>query len=444
MKFRSDNVCAGYREAHVLKGVSVELEESGFVGIIGPNGSGKTTLLRVMSRALPPESGLVELEGKNIYSISSREFARRVAVVPQDTFVAFDFAVMEVALMGRSPRMGRFAVETSRDIDLAMDALTRTGTQHLKDRPITALSGGERQRVMMARALAQEPEVLLLDEPTSHLDISFQYEIMDLVKNLNRERGLTVLAVLHDLNLASQYCDRLVMIGQGIVQACGTPEEVVTSDNIRRVYGAEVWVRRHPTIHRPYVISGVKPSSGKPQEKFDKAPKVHVVGGGGTAAPILAKLVRRGYEVTAGVLNDGDADQEVAEALDITHISQSIFTPITPESNQTNLDLIAQSDVVVMTDVPIGHGNIPNIEAVRNAARSGKSVIALRPDLVQNRDFTNGQGSALVSEILSLGGHSAATVDELLRLIETLTIPMTQDARPTTHDAQHQKRDDFR
>ena len=133
---------------------------------------------------------------------------------------------------------------------------------------------------MVARALAQEPEVLLLDEPTSHLDISFQFEIMDLVKSLNREKSLTVLAVLHDLSLASQYCDRLVMIGQGEVRASGPPDEVITSENIRQVYGAEVWVRRHPATHRPYVIAGVKPRSAAPPESFDRPQRVHVIGGG--------------------------------------------------------------------------------------------------------------------------------------------------------------------
>jgi iron complex transport system ATP-binding protein len=328
---------------------------------------------------------------------------------------------MEVVLMGRSPRLGRFAVESSKDAAIALDALARTGTDHLKDRPIHALSGGERQRVMMARALAQEPEVLLLDEPTSHLDISFQFEIMDLVKGLNREHGLTVLAVLHDLNLASQYCDRMVIIGQGSVQACGSPEDVITSENIRRVYGAEVWVRRHPTTHRPYVIAGVKPKSQKPAESFDKTPRIHVVGGGGTAAPIFAKLVRRGYDVTSGVLNQSDADQEVAEALDIKYVSQQLFAQITSESHLRHLELIKSADVVILTDVAIGHGNILNIEAVRDAARLGKRVILLKPELINKRDFTEGRASWIVEEITGLGARSASTVEELLSAIEVFT-----------------------
>lgn len=417
-----DKLHAGYSGAEILKGVSIELRDSEFAGIIGPNGSGKTTVLRSMSRVLPPMGGSVRLDAKDIYSTPARDFAKRVAVVPQDTLVAFDFSVLEIVLMGRSPRLGRFAVEGNRDTEIALAALARTGTAHLQDRQINALSGGERQRVMVARALAQEPEVLLLDEPTSHLDISFQFEIMDLVKSLNREHGMTVLAVLHDLNLASQYCDRLIMIGQGNVQADGPPDEVITADNIRRVYGAEVWVRRHPATGRPYVIAGVKPKSLVPSEKFDTPPTVHVIGGGGTAAPVFAKLVRRGYSITSGVLNLGDADQEVAEALDIPHVSQPLFAQTSPESLESHRGLMRAADIVVLTDVPIGHGNIPNVEVALEAARAGKLMILLKPDLIAERDFTDGKATELVREIVSLGGRSVSTVDEVVSGVEQLSV----------------------
>lgn len=417
-KVRVNDIHAGYSGEDILRGVSIDLEDSAFVGVIGPNGSGKTTLLRSMSRALPPTSGSVEMDGRSIYSIPAREFARRVAVVPQDTLVAFDFSVLEITLMGRSPRMGRFAVESSRDIDVAMHALERTGTDHLAARPINALSGGERQRVMLARALAQEPEVLLLDEPTSHLDISFQFEVMDLVKGLNREHGLTVLAVLHDLNLASQYCDTLVMVGQGEVRASGTPEAVITPDNIRRVYGAEVWVRRHPTTHRPYVIAGVRPKTPAPTDSFDTPPVIHVIGGGGTAAPIMARLARRGYRVTCGVLNAGDADQEVADALGIPYVAQPPFSHITPESHQAHRELIDAADLTVLADVPAGNGNLLSFQAALDAARGGKDTIILRPDLMPERDFTGGAAASLVEELVSLGARGVASVDEAIGMVE--------------------------
>ena len=413
-KMKVNDLSAGYNGCDVLRGVILELAESDFVGIIGPNGCGKTTLLRTMSRVLVPSKGSVELDGRNIYSMHSREFARSVAVVPQDTWVTFDFTVLEVALMGRSPRLGRFAVEGNADVEIAMNALERTGTAELRNRQIGALSGGERQRVMLARALVQEPEILLLDEPTSHLDISFAFEIMDLVKSLNRECGLTVLAVLHDLNLASHYCDRLILMGGGNIQAAGTPQEVITSDNIHRVYGAEVWVRKHPTTSRPYIISGVKPQKKLDSAKFDSLPHVHVVGGGGTAAPVMAKLVRRGYRVTAGVLNSGDADQEVAEALDIEHIMQPPFSFVTAESDAQNRCLMMKSDLIILTDVPVGHGNLLNIEAVCEAVRKGKDVIVMKPDRISERDFVDKMATELVSDMIRVGARSASSVDEVL------------------------------
>lgn len=423
VNMRVDNLHAGYNGSEILKGVSLDLAQGDFVGVIGPNGSGKTTLLRSMSRTLPPISGRVELDGRDVYSTPAREFARRVAVVPQDVYVAFDFTVLEIALMGRSPRMGRFAVESSRDVSIALDALRRTGTDHLKDRPMNALSGGERQRVMVARALAQEPEILLLDEPTSHLDISFQFEIMDLVKSLNREHSLTVLAVLHDLNLASQYCDRLVLIGGGAIQSSGGPQDVISAENIRRVYGAEVWVRRHPTTHRPYVIAGVKPKAPAPSESFDRAPRVHVIGGGGTAAPIVAKLVRRGYQVTCGVLNTGDADQEVAEALDIAYVPQPPFSEISAETADAHRGLMQQADVVVLADVPIGHGNLLNAQAALDSARAGRKTLILKPDLIQDRDFTEGQATKLISDALASGALAMGSTEELVSAVEEATSP---------------------
>ncbi len=419
--FVVDNVYTGYGDTEILSGVSFRLGQSEFVGMIGPNGSGKTTLLRSMSRVLAPKTGGIYLNGADIYSIPAREFAKRVAVVPQDTLVAFDFSVLEIVLMGRSPRLGRFSIEGHRDVAIALDALERTGTAHLKDRQITALSGGERQRVMIARALAQEPEVLLLDEPTSHLDISFQFEIMDLIKSLNRERGMTILAVLHDLNLASQYCDRLIMMGQGNIFADGSAESVVTSDNIRSVYGAEVWVRRHPVNARPYVISGIRGRGAKPaptQSDVLSRPAIHIIGGGGTAAPALAKLVRRGYDVTCGVLSIGDADQEVADALDVPYIAQQIFESISEQSSERHHKLMQTADVVLLMNMPIGHGNLANIETAMRAAVNGKLVIAIDPHGISSRDFTDGKASALIEQILTNGCKPAETLDQAIGIIE--------------------------
>lgn len=235
--------------------VNLEIAGGEFVGIIGPNGSGKTTLLRAVSKVLKPSSGKVFIGGKNLFEISSRELACEVGVVPQETAPAFDFTVREIVLMGRSPHLKRLQIESTEDFTIVEESMRQTGTLELADRQFAALSGGERQRVVVARALAQQPNVILLDEPTSHLDLNYQFEILGLIRRLNKERGITVIAVLHDLNLAAQYCDRLVMISNGKIQSVGSPEAVLSAENVKKVYGVDVLVQKHPTSGRPYLIA---------------------------------------------------------------------------------------------------------------------------------------------------------------------------------------------
>ena len=197
-----DGVDCYYGSVKVLKNVRFSVKERDFVGILGPNGSGKTTLLRSIGRTLKPHKGVILLNDVDIYTLKSAEVAREMAVVPQDTVVTFNFTALDVVLMGRNPYLSRFQTESEKDVAIARKAMELTNAWHLAGRPVNQLSGGERQRVIIARALAQEPEILLLDEPTVHLDINNQLEIMDLLKGLCIKRGLIVLAVFHDFNLA--------------------------------------------------------------------------------------------------------------------------------------------------------------------------------------------------------------------------------------------------
>jgi iron complex transport system ATP-binding protein len=389
-----------------------------FVGIIGPNGSGKTTLLRSVSRVLKPRAGVVFIGGRDVFETPARDMAREVGVVPQDTIPAFDFTALEIVLMGRSPHLGRFQVEGSGDIAIAEEAMRWTGTFDLAKRQFAALSGGERQRVVIARALAQEPRVILLDEPTSHLDINYQFEILNLIRRLNRERGITVVAVLHDLNLSAQYCDRLVMIGGGKIQALGAPEAVLTSENVKRVYGADVWVRKHPTSGRPYVIAGVdRPIDDTETGGFDRRAKVHVICGGGTGAPIFALLLKRGFAVTSGVLNDGDTDQEAAEALGLRYVSAPPFTAISDEAVEENTRMAADADIVVVSDMPYGAWNLPNLRTAVSVADSGGKLVLLRPETIRQRDFTGGDAMDVIEALLPRV-QSASTLDELGSIVE--------------------------
>lgn len=243
-----------YGAVPALCGLTLSVAPGALVAVVGPNGSGKSTLVKLLSGYLLPQKGRVTLGGRELRRLSPRERARRIAIVPQDTPAVFDYTAMEVVLMGRSPHLSTLGVESAHDVAIARDAMQRTGTTAFAGRALGALSGGERQRVLLARALAQQTPILLLDEPTAHLDVNFQIETLRLLRALNQEEHVTVLAVLHDLNLASLYCDHLVMLSAGRIAAEGLPNEVLTADRLAEVYGARVWCEVHPVTGRAYVL----------------------------------------------------------------------------------------------------------------------------------------------------------------------------------------------
>ncbi len=242
-----------YGDKPVLRDVTLAVEKGEFFGILGPNGSGKSTLLSLIDGIRPPCEGEVRLKGIAPGRMKRREVARWVAVVPQDVSWFFPFTVEEVVLMGRTPHMGRLAFESDRDLAAASSAMEAVGILPFAGRSMDTLSGGERQRVWIARALAQEPEIILLDEPTSSLDIAHRVGTFDLIRSLSREAGLTIVSVTHDINLASLYCDRIALLKQGRLHALGRPEEVLTGSNIREVYGIDVVVDRHPLTGLPRI-----------------------------------------------------------------------------------------------------------------------------------------------------------------------------------------------
>ena len=229
----------------VLDRVSATIPRGGIVGILGPNGSGKTTLLRLLSGTRVPSRGQVRLDDIPLTRLSRRAVARRIAVVPQETQLAFEYTVMEMVLMGRHPHLGLFEMEGPGDLAVARDALRATGTAQLEDRRFSTLSGGEKQRVVIASALAQASDILLLDEPTASLDLRYQIEIASLLARLNAERGLTLVISTHDLSLAASLCRTLVMLREGKVLASGPTRDVLTTAHVRALYDVEADVEVH-------------------------------------------------------------------------------------------------------------------------------------------------------------------------------------------------------
>ncbi len=251
---RAEGLYAAYDGTQVLCDVNLSVGVGAMLGIIGPNGSGKSTLLRCFAGTLKPTAGRVLLFDTDVATIPVRQRARLVAVVPQHTTTSFAFTVWDTVAMGRHAHLGLMQALTERDIRAVSSALEQTDCIHLADRLITELSGGELQRVIIARALAQEPQVLLLDEPTSHLDINHQLDIAALLGALNADRRLTVLWVTHDLNLASEFCERIVLLSNGHVAADGDPLEVITQRQLAAVYNTELTVMTNPLSGRPQVV----------------------------------------------------------------------------------------------------------------------------------------------------------------------------------------------
>jgi len=229
----------------VLEDVSLSIPRGAVLGLLGPNGSGKSTLLRLMSGVLPPQSGSVLLDGTPIARLTRRALARRIAVVPQETRATFDFTVLEMVLMGRYPHLGTLELEGAADVEIARAAMRDTGTDTLSDRPFGTLSGGEKQRVVIAAALAQASDILLLDEPTTALDLRFQFEVMAVLKRLNAERGTTLVVSTHDLNLAASLCEQVVLLKGGRVLAHGSIADTLTADNLRALYDVDADVQFH-------------------------------------------------------------------------------------------------------------------------------------------------------------------------------------------------------
>ena len=410
------NVECYYNSIKALDSITFEVDEGDFVGIVGPNGSGKTTLLRCLSGILKPKVGYVLIDGEDVSILSRREMAKRVGVVPQESYIGFNFKVLDVVLMGRHPHIRRF--ESKRDLEIAFRAMEAVKVQHLADRFITNVSGGERRRIIIARALAQEPEILLLDEPTVHLDINHQIEIMELLRKLCDKQGLTVIAVLHDFNLAARYCDSLVMMNRGRIVAIGPCEKVLTSQNIEEAFGVKMIVNRHPVTGFLYLVPLLRGdgNENKPTKKL----KVHLICGGGSGGYLMRELVGEGFRLTVGVLNVIDSDYETAKALGVSVVCEAPFSPITDENHQENLKMITAADIVLIADMPFGYMNLKNLEAALEAQKAGKRIVIVAGQPSRSRDYTGGRAKAILERLKEQGAIVVKNGKEAIKIVKSL------------------------
>ena len=410
------NLSFKYQDAAILSNIGFTIPKGSFTGIIGPNGSGKTTLLKCLIRLLPPQAGRIALADLDLSKLSIKEIARRVAVVPQQWENRFPFTAGEIVAMGRFPHQRRFRKDSARDREIVRQSMTATHTLHLANRPIFEMSGGEQKRVMIAQALAQSPQLLLLDEPTAALDINHQIEISDLLKSLVQKEQLTVLTVLHDLNLAAQYCDALILLRGGKIFAAGPVTEVLTETNLEQVYQTKVRVRMDPMNGKP-LITLYSHLRQEPIPDSQTGVRIHLLGGGGSCAGLFEPLNELGFAISAGALNIMDTDWQTAREFEIPLAATAPFSPISPEAHRENLALIDEAAVVILADLPFGSGNLLNLQAAKYALEKGKTLIVCDFTPISDRDFTGGQATTIYRSLEAGGAQVVRNREELLEYL---------------------------
>ncbi|SMO67471.1 ATP-binding cassette domain-containing protein [Halorubrum cibi] len=333
------DLTVSFGDIEAVSGVDLTVERGTLVGLVGPNGAGKTTALRAITGALEADEGDVRLDGDPTSELSAREVARRVASVPQETGLSFDFPVRHVVEMGRTPYLGRFDGHDAEDAAAVDEAMAAAGVERFADRSITEVSGGERQRVLLARALAQETPTLLLDEPTASLDVNHAVATMELVRDI-ADDGRAAIAAIHDLDMAARYCDRIVVIAGGRVRADGPPADVLDAAAVRDAFDAEAFVGRNPATGTPAVTAF-------PRSEVDSR-RVHVVGTGPDAARVVARLAAAGHETSLGVVPEGDAAAVAAADASARVVTVPPFAGVDDESLAAASELAADADVAVV------------------------------------------------------------------------------------------------
>jgi iron complex transport system ATP-binding protein len=422
-------VCRGltvrFGDRAALTDVSLSIPAGQFLALAGPNGSGKTTLLRSALGFLHPSEGSLEVFGRPSEDLEVLERARWVSWVPQMESPRDDVRLYDYVLYGRFPYHGPLDAETAQDHAIAQQALREVGLWDRAQDGILSLSGGERQRAILARALAQTTPLLLLDEPTSHLDIAHQLDLFTRVRSLSRERGVTVVAAIHDLNLATRFADRIVVLSRGRVVADGRPQEVLSADLLARVWGILADLRPDPRTGLPYLIPqqlvSARPSGA---DLATKGP-IHVVGGGGAASPYLRALVDGGYRVSAGVLPLLDSDTETAEALGIERAIEVPFAPIGPEARARNRELLDAARAIVVAPIAVGPSNLTNLEDLRGWVAK-IPIYLVRDPPIQTRDFCGGAAVRAYADLVAAGAREVAGLDPLQEaLARTAAVPAT-------------------
>lgn len=395
---RVNDLSVSIAGTQIIDSVSFSLERGEILGVVGANGSGKTTLIKAIAGLIKSDSGAFSVERVDASDLSHNDRARIISYMPQQV-ESHPFTAFEAVLMGRYPHLGRLQLEGTADREIAWSVMRRTGTEVFADRRLDTLSGGERQRVVLARVLAQQPQIFLMDEPTASLDLEHQILTMDLINQEVAKRRSGAVVILHDLSLAARFCDRLLLMQNGRVTATGTPWEVLTPENLRTAFNIEGLVEPDPVTGMPHVlVLGSQNSNSK--ELVGSGRTVHLVCGAGSGRQLMHQLTVAGYTVTAGVLGTGDSDREAAERLGVKYVSAPPFSPITESQHSEHIGLIKRADHVVLCPMAVGMNNLRNIQA----ATEGQSLYVIESPYGEISDYTGGEALDLRRSMVERAG----------------------------------------
>jgi iron complex transport system ATP-binding protein len=414
----------------VAQDVSFSIQPGEMVALLGPNGAGKSTLLKLASGALRPQAGRVTLDGDDVRGLAREAVARRVALAPQDFTVQFAYTVRQIVELGRTPHLGSWGVMRVSDRRAVDEAMELVGVTPLADRVFAELSGGERQWALIALTLAQQAPILLLDEPTAHLDIRRQIETLALLRRLNRTHGLTVLATMHDINLAARYFPRLALFKRRIV-ADGPPASALDPATLSALYETPVRVGilrgdERLSVQPPPLVETVDSVSISAVAAMPV--RAHVVAGGGSGELLMRALADVGITFSAGPLNIGDSDHALAERLAELVLTEPPYAPVSPEGLEAAREHIGDAGILVICPTPLGSGNVALLDAALDARQRGTRVILLEPGALEDvshplahvatRDFSS-RGIAVYEALLAAGAEVAASPAEVVaRLVE--------------------------
>ncbi|HBF4490319.1 TPA: ABC transporter ATP-binding protein [Clostridioides difficile] len=377
---KTNNLSVGYNNKVVISNINVEVENGEILCLLGSNGAGKTTLLRSLSKLISPIKGEIYLNGVNINCISRKALSKKMALVLTNRLLGDLMTVQDIVNIGRYPYTGFFGSLSKKDLIMVDEALESVDALHLKKRYFDELSDGEKQKVLVARALVQEPEIIILDEPTTHLDIKHRLELINILKKLSKEKSISVILSLHEIDIALKSCDKVALIKNNKVIAYGQPEDVVDEDIINSLY--ELDDKNFNSL-----LGSVEISNKSKNEVF-------IIGGGGKATPIYRAFTKKGIGLYSGIIHENDIDYEIGRTMGIKMFTENPFEPISDESFDLAIRNLNDSKIIIDTGFSVGETNKRNIDIIKEALKLDKKVYSFR-----NRDESKKYYDSLDSKI---------------------------------------------